>query len=64
MGHFLKLSLFFFSLGLFSLLSSCSSAYSDDEDLITQPVTNNPLIVPNYGSAPPGLGGDSQPRSF
>ena len=38
-------------------LSSCVSAHSDDDDLRAVPVTNNPHVVPNYGSGfPMGAG--------
>ena len=36
----------------------CSKCVDDDDDddvLITQPVTNNPLIVPSHGSGIPGM---------
>ncbi len=56
---------FFLSLTVFvcGTFASCSSLGNDD-DLVTQPVTNNPLIVPSYGSSPPGLGGDDQNHRF
>lgn len=57
--------LFFLSLFVLGTLASCSASYADDDDeLVTQPVTNNPLIVPSYGSSPPGLGGDDQAHHF
>jgi len=42
----------------FSLLalSGCFQAYNPDDELRTVPVTNNPHIVPNYGSGLPGIG--------
>ncbi len=42
---------------LLPLLVSCTSKVaSDDEDVfITQPTTNNPLIVPSYGRGLPGM---------
>ena len=43
---------------LLFLLTGCFQAYSEDDELRTVPVTNNPHIVPNYGSSPiPGVGG-------
>ncbi|MFA5250908.1 MAG: hypothetical protein WC371_05825 [Parachlamydiales bacterium] len=51
--------------GLFLLFSGCSqTSCSEEEELITQPVTNNPLIVPNYGSGIPGLPSGNDGRHF
>ena len=56
-----NIGLFILSMAAFGLTScgagSSSTAANDDDDdiLITQPVTNNPLIVPNHESAIPGL---------
>jgi hypothetical protein len=48
-------------LGLVSLsllsLTSCFQTHTDDDDLRTVPVTNNPHIVPNHGSGLPMMGG-------
>ncbi|HSX37202.1 MAG TPA: hypothetical protein VLE95_00025 [Chlamydiales bacterium] len=38
-------------------LAGCFQTYSDDENLHTVPVTNNPHIVPNHGSSIPMIGG-------
>ncbi len=40
---------------LLLLSASCSKAYDEDDDDIysTKPVTNNPQIVPQHGSALP-----------
>jgi hypothetical protein len=39
------------------VFTSCYQAASNgDDDLSTTPVTNNPLIIPNQGSAMPGMG--------
>jgi hypothetical protein len=47
--------------GLFLLLllglTGCFQTYAEDDDLRTVPVTNNPHIVPNYGSGLPMMGG-------
>jgi len=47
---------------LFSLLAltGCFQTYNDDDDLRTVPVTNNPHVVPNYGSGLPGIGSSGQ----
>lgn len=37
------------------LFTGCFQVYSDNDDLRTVPVTNNPTIVPNYGPLP-GMG--------
>ena len=49
------LSLLFSSLLLGGCCQKCSEDDDDDDILITQPVTNNPLIVPNHGSGIPGM---------
>lgn len=40
--------------GIFLLLmltlTSCMEMHGEDDDLRTVPITNNPHIVPNYGS--------------
>ncbi len=47
------LNIFLFAL-LCCVLSGCfQQTYDPNEDLRTVPVTNNPQIVPNYGSAMP-----------
>lgn len=38
-------------------LTSCFQKYGDEADLRAVPVTNNPNVVPNYGSGMPGFGG-------
>jgi ABC-type glycerol-3-phosphate transport system substrate-binding protein len=41
--------------------SSCTSFNDEDDDiLITQPVTNNPQLIPNHESAIPGMPGVPQ----
>lgn len=40
-------------------LAGCFQTYNDDDDLRTVPVTNNPHVVPNYGSGLP-MGGGAQ----
>ncbi len=42
------------------LLTGCFQAYNGDDELRTVPVTNNPRVVPNYGSGLPGVGGGNQ----
>lgn len=44
------------------LLTGCFQTFNndDDEELRTVPVTNNPTIVPNYGSGFPGAGMSGQ----
>ena len=37
------------------LLAGCFQTSSDDEDLRTVPITNNPYIVPNHGGGIPGM---------
>jgi hypothetical protein len=37
------------------LCTSCFQAYSEDDDLRTVPVTNNPNIVPNHSGGFPGM---------
>ena len=60
-----KSAWFFLGLTVFGTFASCSSSLgNDNEELVTQPVTNNPLIVPGYGSSPPGLGTDDQSHQF
>ena len=44
----------------FLALAGCFQAYNPDDDLRTVPVTNNPHVVPNYGSGLPGMGGGGQ----
>ena len=44
----------------FVALAGCFQTTNPDDDLRTVPVTNNPHVVPNYGSSLPGLGGGSQ----
>lgn len=41
-------------------LAGCFQAYNEDDELRTVPVTNNPHVVPNYGSGLPGFGGGGQ----
>jgi hypothetical protein len=41
-------------------LTGCFQAYNPDDDLRTVPVTNNPNVVPSYGSGIPGVGGGQQ----
>ncbi|HSX26169.1 MAG TPA: hypothetical protein VLE89_04090 [Chlamydiales bacterium] len=41
-------------------LAGCFQTYSDDDDLRTVPITNNPHVVPNYGSGLPMVGGSGQ----
>lgn len=36
--------------------TGCFQATSDDADLRTVPVTNNPHVVPNHGGGIPGAG--------
>jgi hypothetical protein len=49
-------------MGIFFLLAltGCFQAYNADDDLRTVPVTNNPNVVPKYGSGLPGMGGGGQ----
>ncbi len=61
MKQYFKLFPFLVCSILIAALSSCTNG-SDEEELITQPVTNNPLIVPNYGSGLPGLGANDHPN--
>jgi hypothetical protein len=45
---------------LFLALLACAGCFqttSDDNDLRTVPVTNNPHVVPNHGNGIPGVGG-------
>ncbi len=49
----LKRGLFLLLLGL----AGCFQARSEDDDLRTIPITNNPYVVPNYGSGLPMMGG-------
>lgn len=37
-------------------LTGCMQTQSEDDDLRTVPVTNNPYIVPNHGSGMPMTG--------
>ena len=37
------------------VLSGCYSNLSDEDDLRTVPVTNNPYVVPNHGGGIPGM---------
>ena len=37
-------------------VAGCFQSYSEDDDLRTIPVTNNPYVVPNYGSGLPMVG--------
>lgn len=37
------------------LLAGCFQTSSDDADLRTVPVTNNPHVVPNHGGGIPGM---------
>ena len=46
------------------VLAGCFQSYNDDDDLRTVPVTNNPHVVPNYGSGMPGIGGGGQERPY
>jgi len=39
--------------------NKCSEDDDDDDILITQPVTNNPLIIPSHGSGIPGIPSNS-----
>ena len=41
---------------IFFSLAGCFQAYNEDDDIRAVPVTNNPHIVPNYGSGFP-MGG-------
>ncbi len=41
---------------LFLLIAGCFQTTSDDADLRTVPVTNNPHVVPNHGGGFPGAG--------
>lgn len=41
-------------------LAGCFQTMNPDDDLRTVPVTNNPHVVPNYGSSLPGFGGNQQ----
>jgi len=45
----MKLCVFF---ALAALLSGCFQSFGDEDDLRAVPVTNNPNVVPNYGSIP------------
>ena len=45
----------------FCLLTAMGCHYSDDDDLRTVPVTNNPLIIPEQGGGIPGMP-DISPR--
>ena len=63
------LSLLFSFLFFGGCCQKCSEDDDDDDDiLITQPVTNNPLIVPSHGSGIPGMptlpGQGSKPGSL
>jgi hypothetical protein len=49
----MKRTIFF---ALLVLMTSCFQTYNEDDDLRTVPVTNNPHVVPNYGSGMPGIG--------
>jgi len=40
---------------IFLLCTGCFQTSSDDEDLRTVPVTNNPHVVPNHGGGLPGM---------
>lgn len=40
-----------FSLISLAMLSGCFQGYNEDDDLRTVPITNNPTIIPNYGSS-------------
>jgi hypothetical protein len=42
----------------FFALTGCFQAYNEDDDLRAVPVTNNPHIVPHYGTGLPMGGGD------
>ena len=50
---------------LFALLASCCmgcfQTTSDDADLRTVPVTNNPYVVPNHSSLPGSNGSGAGP---
>jgi len=39
-------------------LTGCFQAYNEDDDIRAVPVTNNPHIVPHYGSGLPMGGGN------
>ncbi len=45
----------------FLALSGCFQTYNSDDELRTVPVTNNPNIVPSYGSGLPGVGSQQGP---
>lgn len=40
---------------LLIVLTGCFQAYSEEDELRTIPVTNNPHVVPNHSSAIPGM---------
>jgi len=39
-------------------LTGCFQAYNEDDNIRTVPITNNPHIVPHYGTGLPMSGGD------
>ena len=43
------------------VLTGCFQAYNPDDELRTVPVTNNPNVVPNYGSGLPGAANQQGP---
>jgi hypothetical protein len=47
---------------IFLGLTGCFQAYNEEDDIRTVPVTNNPHIVPSYGSGFPMGGGGDQPH--
>jgi len=57
--HFMKKKFLLSFLLCSFFICGCSQKSDDDDDdddiLITQPITNNPLIVPNHGSGIPGM---------
>lgn len=47
----------FAALILLTFATGCFQTTSDDADLRTVPVTNNPYVVPNHGGGFPGAAG-------
>jgi hypothetical protein len=46
------------------ILSGCYSMSSEEDDLRTVPITNNPYVIPNHGGGLPGVSsaGAGSPR--
>ena len=57
MDKFLKKFFYVVFVSFFFALCGCYQTSSDEDELRTIPVTNNPLIIPQHGSGMPGMPG-------